>query len=315
MVSNQYFIFLSMQHFKTITEYSNAIGILPPKHPHFDIRSFEENMGSMVSHMPSFRHEFYYIAIRTYGEGKVRSGHNTKLPEGVTIYFNTPFQIQSWDIDTSWTGYYIIFSQDFLSTSHYFDRFLDDFPFLKIDESVPFNIDKIDQPEILNIYNRIKQEFVSEREDKFDFISIYVIQLLTQIKRLYSQHVGDKMLKEQIRKADLQLLSRFQKLVKTSFYPEAELDASANIHSPSYYASILNVHPNHLNAVVKSITGHTTLYHIHNHIIIQAKAELTQTNFSVKEIAYRLRFDSPSHFGSFFKKYTGMTPLSYRKNN
>lgn len=303
-----------MQHFKTLYEYYKAIGITPPVNPHFDIRRFEENKEFIRTQMPPFRHEFYSIAIRTFGEGKVRSGHNTEFPEGITIYFNTPFQIQSWDIDLSWSGYYIIFSQDFLSSSHYFDRLLDDFPFLKIDESEPFEIYKYDQPEILNIYNKIKQEFVSDNKDKFNFIEIYILQLLNQVKRLYSKHVGDKTLKEQIRKADLQLLSRFQKLVKTSFYPEAELDASANIHSPSYYASILNIHPNHLNAVVKSITGQTALNHIHDHILQLAKAQLTQTGESAKEIAYMLHFSSPAKFSAFFKKYTGVTPLSYRKN-
>ncbi|TKG97027.1 AraC family transcriptional regulator [Puteibacter caeruleilacunae] len=304
-----------MQHFKDITEYHKAIGILPPKHPHFDIRKFEENKEHIKTTMQAFRHEFYFIAVRTLGEGKVRSGHNTQFPEGITIYFNTPFQIQSWDIEVEWSGYYIIFSQDFLSSSHYFDRLLDDFPFLKIDESIPFKIDQDDLPGIMNIYDQIKLEYVSDHDDKFNFIEIYVLQLLNQIKRLFNKHIDANTAKEQIRKADLKLLSRFQKLVKTSFYPEAELEASANTHSPSYYAGILNIHPNHLNAIVKSITGQTALNYIHNYILQLAKAELLQTDISAKEIAYRLHFSSPAKFSEFFKKNTGITPLSYRKNN
>lgn len=302
-----------MEHFKTISEYCRAIGISASKHPHFDIRSFEENMGKVAAKMLPFRHEFYSIAIKADGSGKAISGHNKDFPEGVVIFFNSPFQILSWDIVPDWTGFYIMISQDFLASSHYFDRLLDDFPFLKIDESMPFKIDKNDLPEILNIYNRIKQEYVSDNEDKFSFIQIYVLQLLNQVKRLFNSNVSATTAKEKMRTADLKLLSRFQKLVKTCFYPEAQLETFANLHSPSYYASILSVHPNHLNAVVKSITGKTALNYIHNHILKLAKAELAQTDATVKEIAYGLHFESPNNFSSFFKKNAGVTPLTYRK--
>ncbi|TKG89600.1 AraC family transcriptional regulator [Puteibacter caeruleilacunae] len=303
-----------MQHFKTITEYCRAIGISAPKHPHFDIRSFEENMNDVVSKMPPFRHEFYSIAIKADGGGKAISGYHTDFPEGVTIFFNSPFQILSWDIVPDWSGYYIMISQDFLASSHHFDRLLDDYPFLKIDESIPLEISKEDLPEILNIYDRIQHEYVSDHKDKFNFIQVYILLLLNQIKRLFENKVDKETAKEQMRTADLKLLSRFQKLVKTSFYPDAKLETFANLHSPSYYAQILSVHPNHLNAVVKSITGQTALKHIHGHILKLAKAELVQTESSVKEIAYSLHFESPNNFSAFFKKNTGLTPLNYRKN-
>lgn len=271
-------------------------------------------MGIVVAKMPPFRHEFYSIAIKADGRGKAISGHHTNFPEGVTIFFNSPFQILSWDIVPDWSGYYVMISQDFLASSHHFDRLLDDYPFLKIDESIPFEINKEDLPEILSIYDRIKNEYLSQHVDKFSFIQTYVLLLLNQVRRLFNKNVDAKIAKEQIRTADLKLLSRFQKLIKTSFYPEAELETFSNLHSPSYYASILNVHPNHLNAVVKAITGKTALNHIHNHILKLAKAELAQTDASVKEIAYSFHFDSPNNFSAFFKKNTGFTPLTYRKN-
>jgi AraC-like DNA-binding protein len=306
---------LNMQHFKTITDYSKAIGITPPQHPHFDVRRFEENSDRIKTQMPPFRHEFYFIAVRTHGEGKVKSGHNLQFPEGVTIYFNTPFQIQSWDINIEWSGYYIIFSQDFLSSSHYFDRILDDFPFLKIDESQPFTIEPKDLPEVVNIYDKIKDEFRSENADKINLIGVYILELLHKIKRLLNNQADEKSLNEQIHKADLKLLSRFQELIKMGFCCETQLESNAKPHSPSYYADTLSIHPNHLNAVVKSITGHSALHQIHSYILKLAKAELAQTNISAKELAYKLHFSSPVKFSAFFKKYTGVSPLAYRKNN
>lgn len=302
-----------MKHFKTITEYYETIGLSAPENPHFDIRSFEENMSTVVHKMEPFRHEFYFIGIKVDGGGKVLLGHNTDFPKGVTIFFNSPFQIQSWDTLPDWSGYYIILSHEFIASSHLFDRLLDDYPFLKIDESTPFEIDKKEVSEVLFIYERIKGEFESEHSDKISFIEVFVLQLLNQVRRLFHKKVDINKAKEQIRSADLKLLSQFQELVKISFHPEKEIKTDAKLHSPSYYANLLHMHPNHLNAVVKSITGITALNLIHQHIIQLAKAELAQSNVSIKEIAYKLHFDSPSNFGSFFKKNTGITPLSYRK--
>lgn len=304
---------MDIQHYKTITEYCKAIGIDAPKHPDVDIRSFEENMGKVIDQMPSFRHEFYSIAIRVDGGGKAITGHHTDFPDGVTIFFNSPFQILSWDIVPDWSGYYLMISQEFFTKSHLFDRLLEDFPFLKIDESIPFEIDREEVGEVLAIYRKIQEEYVSSNEDSMDFIEAYILLLLNMVKRLFTKHVDTQKAGEHMRSADVKLLSRFQKVIKTSFYPEAKLETFANLHSPTYYAGKLNVHPNHLNAVVKSITGHTALTIIHDYILTMAKAELVQTEDSVKEIAYRLHFESPNNFSAFFKKKTGLTPLQYRK--
>ena len=98
-----------------------------------------------------------------------------------------------------------------------------------------------------------------------------------------------------------------------SFYPDTVLETFSNLHSTSYYAQKLSVHPNHLNAVVKGLTGLTALNHIHKHLLGLSKSYLSQTDWSIKEIAYLLQFDSPNNFNSFFKKNTQQTPGAYRK--
>ncbi|TKG97018.1 AraC family transcriptional regulator [Puteibacter caeruleilacunae] len=301
-----------MQHFKTITEYSKAIGISAPMHPHFDIRSFEENMGTIVHQMPAFRHEFYFIALKLTGDGTHTPAHYTEFPEGESIFFNTPFQIQSWNTKPNWTGYYVIISQDFISSSHLFDRLLDDYSFLKISEAAPFAVGKDDLPALLDIYKKIRTEFLSDNEDKFSFIEVYLLDLLNHIKRLYNKYSNAQEVKEKLRSADLELLSQLNKLLEISFLPGSDIEAEARLHSTSYYANKLSVHPNHLNMIVKNITGRTALHLIHDYIITLAKTELIQTALSIKEIAYNLHFDSPSNFGAFFKKHTGITPLNYR---
>ncbi|MCG8327642.1 MAG: helix-turn-helix domain-containing protein [Chitinophagales bacterium] len=303
-----------MKHFKTILEYCRGININPPRHSHFDIRSFEENMEMVINQMPVFRHEFYAIAIKADGGGKVMSGQFSDFPKGTTIFFNTPFQLLSWDIVPDWKGYYIMFNQDFIAQSKVLSQLLKLFPFLKMEKSIPFEIPANQLPTILSIYENIWNEYNGTFSDKFQIIEAQVYLLLSLVKRLFEQQVDSEIAKKSLKAADLKLLSRYQTLIQTSFYPNVKLETFANLHSTSYYAQKLSVHPNHLNAVVKGLTGITALNHIHNHILALAKSYLAQTDWSVKEIAYTLYFDSPNNFSSFFKRNTVKTPLEYRQH-
>jgi len=302
-----------MKHFKTIASYCKAIHISAPKYPQFDIRAFEENMPLVVQIMEPFRHEFYAIAIKAQGKGVAYTGHHKKFPKGATIFFNSPFQILSWDIVPDWKGYYIMFTQEFISQSSYFNEILDNFPFLRIDKSIPFEINQDDLEVVVTIFEKIYQEYHSDYPDKFQLIEAHVLLLLNYVKRYFREQVPPETAIKELRKADLKLLSRFQTLIQANFLPELIPTEAINLHSVGYYAEQLSIHPNHLNAVVKHISGQTALQIIHHHIIQLAKTYLVQTEMSVQEIAYTLHFESPNYFSRFFKKHTTVTPLTYRK--
>ncbi len=303
-----------MKNFKTLQDYCHAIGISPPKYEHFDIRSFEENMSSVIHQMPPFRHSFYAIAIKSGGKGKAISSHFTNFPEGSVIFFNSPFQILSWDIAPNWEGYYIMITHEFLSRSVLFNDFLDQFPFLKIESAIPFSVDEKATKEILEVFAKIYEEYHGSLNDKFELINAYVFLLLNQVRRFFNQQVHENVAARAIRSADVKLLSRYHKLIELHFRKEIAVESGRNLHSPTFYADLLSVHPNHLNAVVKGITGKTALQHIHFYLLHQAKSYLTQSDLSIKEIAYELQFDSPNNFNNFFKKYSKITPGAYRKD-
>lgn len=269
-------------------------------------------MATVVNEVPPFRHEFYAIAIKSSGSGKARVGHHTDFPEGATIFFNSPFQILSWDIKPNWEGFYIMFSQEFIVKSYFLQDILQHFPFLKIEKDMPFEVELEDVETISRIYRSIQSEYQNNKPDKFQLIESYVLLLLNFVKRYFGKSISQKDASEAIRKTDLKLLSRFQTLIETGFQNKT-VASFANLHSTSYYAQKLCVHPNHLNAIVKEITGLTAKQHIQNHLLNLGKSQLIHTEKSIKEIAYSLYFDTPNNFSSFFKKMTSKTPNAYRK--
>lgn len=300
-----------MQGVKTITtisEYCKEINISSPKYAFFDVRKFEENAKTINLKQPPFRHEFYAIAIRNSGNNKEVNG--TFLDRN--LFFNSPYQIITWDIKPDWQGWYIIFDQEFISLNPLWQNFIIEFPFFRLDKSSPINLSGGYADFVNNIFKQIYAEYHSSNKDKFSFIQNFTQLLLLIIKRHFDDFALNDSTGHDNRTADILLASRFQSLLETMLTDD---EVNSEIRQSSFYAEKLMVHPNHLNAVVKRITGKTATNIIQKQLIVTAKSLLRQTNLSVKEIAFRLHFTEPTHFNSYFKKATDFTPQQYREKH
>lgn len=303
-----------MKHLTTLAEYCRTINIPPARYSFFDVRSFEENMKTVKKKVGPFRHEFYAIAMRIQGEGTTQTGQFTKEHGNeFTLFFNSPYQAISWDIELNWKGYYIIFTENFIRNNATAPNLLADFPFLRLDRSIPFPVETSEMEMLQIAFQKIMKEYHSDNEDKFQLIHAYTTLLLLYVKRSFNKHAVDQQITTQDnRTADISLLSRFQALIETSFY---ESMPNFNPHEVGSYARQLVIHPNYLNTVVKRITGRTAKQLIHDHMMVNARSLLTTTDLSIKEIAFRLLFEEPTHFTAFFKKHQQQPPNVYRKAN
>ena len=84
-------------------------------------------------------------------------------------------------------------------------------------------------------------------------------------------------------------------------------------HSVKFYADKICLTPKYLSTVIYEISGKHASDWIQEYIILEAKALLKSTNMSLQNISDVLCFCTPSHFGRFFKRYTGYTPSEYKK--
>ena len=294
-----------MKTITTIQDYCKEINIPNPRHSFFDIRKFEDNMETVNAIQAPFRHEFYAVALRNSGDNNEVNG---KFLDS-NLFFNSPYQIITWDIKPDWQGWYIIFDREFLGLNPSWQNFIIDFPFFRLDKVSPMDLPMQDAKLSNNIFQQIFDEYHSENEDKFLFIQSFTQLLLLITKRYFDKSALHYEGNQDNRTSDILLLSRFQSLIETLMTNE---DINPEIRQASFYADKLNVHPNHLNAIVKRITGNTTTSIIQNHLIVLAKSMLRQTDLSAKEISFKLHFVEPTHFNSFFKKLTGLTPQQYR---
>lgn len=85
-------------------------------------------------------------------------------------------------------------------------------------------------------------------------------------------------------------------------------------HKISFYARKASLTLSHFCNVISKTTGMTAQQVIMNLIIMDAKAQLRNTEAPVQEISQILGFSSPTTFNRYFKTYTGMTPQEYRNS-
>lgn len=80
-----------------------------------------------------------------------------------------------------------------------------------------------------------------------------------------------------------------------------------------YYADLLCITSKYLINVVKKATGKTPLQIIDETILKEVYILLGNPEETILQIALEVGFNSASAFGRFFKKYVGITPMEYRK--
>jgi len=82
--------------------------------------------------------------------------------------------------------------------------------------------------------------------------------------------------------------------------------------SVNKYATLLNITPKYFSSVCKKLSGKTANEIIKEEIIKQAKLLLRDNSLSIKQVADRLNFSNQSHFGTYFHRYTGLSPQQFR---
>lgn len=80
------------------------------------------------------------------------------------------------------------------------------------------------------------------------------------------------------------------------------------------YAGRIGITAKHLAFVIKKTTGKFPSEWMDNYVLLESKRLLRSTDICIQDISYDLNFSTPSHFGKFFKKKTGMTPKEFRNS-
>jgi AraC family transcriptional regulator len=151
-----------------------------------------------------------------------------------------------------------------------------------------------------------------------------VRQLLTELQsagtgsRLYAESLSKALVLHLVRHYTLcPSVSRHRpealpayKLKKVQTYMQDNLFEKITLHDLS---SLIGFSTCHFARLFKTSTGLAPYQYIRKLRMEQSRRLLLETTLSVIQIGFEVGIDNPSHFSSFFKQYTGLTPTAYRK--
>ena len=146
---------------------------------------------------------------------------------------------------------------------------------------------------ILNIYERMLQEFNAKQIGYRDIMRGYVIELLVIICRLKLSVDSGKTQKM------LEILEHINVHYKENIQAE-EL------------ASLSGFSPSHFRRMFKSLTGKTISLYVQTLRIQEACNLLKNKELSVEQIAQDVGYSDMKHFYAVFKRITGKLPKAFR---
>lgn len=203
-------------------------------------------------------------------------------------------------------GFICCFSESFLHSAMR-GVSLKDSVLYKVDGNPVYFLDAEQVRYFTDAFTRMRRDLESDYAHKEDLLRnqlSIIIHEAALLQPLAAQHAPSN--------AAERITALFLNLLEVQFPVTAQLREPV-LKSASDYAARMAVHVNHLNAMLKEVTGKSTSTHINERILMEAQLLLAHTDWSVGEVAYSLGFEYPTYFNNFFKKHTGATPLGYRR--
>lgn len=269
-------------------------------HFEMDLHRFEDNPA--IYFEPELHTvNFFEIMFIREGVGVAYTNENRIELNPGTILFASPNQIKQCDFEKETiSGFHLIFKPEFLESLYQDKSFVYKLPYFYNYSFSPHMIIAANDYVPLNTgLNEMLSEITTFRFNSPDIIRSLLYSILLRLDRLFREfhQIGDNLGNENL-------------LVRFKIAMEEHIGNNLNC---SQYADLLNVHRNELNKKVKMYTGYTAMELLHNRKVLEIKYRLLRSEQSIAEIAYDFHFSDPNNLSRFFKKATGMSPVSYRQ--
>lgn len=296
-------------YFKTFHDFFKAVNIPSSKYENIYVDKRDKLWTHPSLAVPPFRHNCYAVQLLLKGDGVKRIGKWKKSLKPPSILISPPNQIASCEMNDYYLlEYTLVINDQFIDKHLKLKHFISVFDYFQADKSIPVAISEDQMEDLVKVFDYIYDEYkMEERKDSLEIIASAILIFFMKIKRLYHQYTVDDSQDNDAKRID-SLSNKFLTLLHKDSQELENVD-----YNVSYFASKLSVHPNYLSSKLKTETGKTAKEHIDAKLIHNAKTLLQQTDFSIKEIAFKLNFKESAHFVNFFKKQTAETPSEFRK--
>ena len=269
------------------------------------VRLEEFSAESLAATASYSRKDFYKISLVTGNTSYFYQGTEYRLNgnEWALVFTNRDVPYR-WEVHEGiCSGYACMFTEDFLPL-HTHLRPADWAIFNGNAQSV-FKLNESNESLFTSLFKKMLDEQTSTYAHKYDLLFLYVLECIHGALKLQPEPESKSSV------ASTRLTDTFRSLLAGQFplaYPYQQVD----LRTPQQFAEKLAVHTNSLNRALKEATGKTTTQLINERLMLEARALLVHSNWTISQISNSLGFEEPTHFARAFRAYSGQSPSSLR---
>jgi AraC family transcriptional regulator, transcriptional activator of pobA len=286
----------------SISEQHRLLGLPKPKHPLVSVFRHEDATYANLTELQHFTLNFYCISIKKDYDGKLQYGHrHYDFDEGM-MAFISPHQLLMKLSPGSKPpgGMTLMFHPDFIAHTPLAAK-IRNFHFFSYELHEALHLSGQEEATIEALFASIESEYQTGIDAFSREVMIAQIELLLQYSsRFYArQFITRKVANDEI-------LIRLEAVLDQYWAQQKGLPTVQQV------ARELNLSPDYLSDMLRTVSGQTAQQHIQAKVIEKAKELLTTTSLQVSEIAYQMGFEYPQSFHKLFKNKTNMSPMEYR---
>ncbi len=290
--------------FESLSDFHNVLGLTKPIQTMISFIHIKDIQVLPNELENSFILDFYKISYKSSLCSHAKYSQNYyDFGEGGLV-FTAPNQLFQSPPNNKSTGYMLLIHPDFLLT-YPIAKKIKQYGFFSYGVNEALHLSE--KETIFSIFKSIDDELKNGIDDYSQGIIISLIELvLSYSYRFYKrQFITHKIVTNTP-------LQKFEEILDDYFNTDKTIQYG--LPTVQYLSEQLNLSPNYLSDMLRTLTGQNTQQHIHEKLILKAKEKLSITSLSVNEIAYELGFQHSQSFSKLFKIKTDLTPKEFRQS-
>lgn len=262
---------------------------------------YMSHLSEACASMDSHRTSAYAICLLSKGEIQLESDLFVQKAKAPAIFTIAPSAIRKFtELQTHYDAKIFFFRKEVFLEGQADINYLDKFEFFEKTGQQVVALDSSQYQKFKTYFDLIHEKTVDIAPHTSEIIRSLIYIVLNEIDDVHQKQNPE--LSSDAGKGS-HILSQFKALLADHFIEERQV---------SFYADKMHLTPKYFSTVIKEVSGKTAGAWINEMLLLESKVRLQNKAQSIAQIAYDLDFSDPSHFGKFFKKHMGVSPLEYR---
>jgi AraC-like DNA-binding protein len=242
------------------------------------------------------RHNYFQFMLLSKVKGAHEIDFETYPAENSSLHFVGKGRVHKVDFNSEVLGGVFVFPELIFGSSEQDLKLMSSLTYFKNGAQPILNLSTSEFVQVSALTNSLKESLASQSLEMSKHL-LFALLILT--RDLYNKTNNNSPRKE------TQELIFFNQLLKAQGKKWSKVEE---------FTAEIGVSSLRLNSLCKEQYSKSALQLIHDRKLLEAKRMLVYTEKQVKEIAYDCGFVDVAYFNRFFKKHTGCTPLTFRKN-